>query len=158
MLRHSLASLLLVALPAFPQIASPTQAASSPDSSEVVALESNLLDLNAAGNCDELGNLLLPEFKAVSQTITDREKTIDVCKKLHINCTVTHSAINQQQVNILSPDVASLVYKTGIVTICGSKKANITINATSVWVRVDGAWKLHLHTERAIAGFAVQSQ
>ena len=158
MLRHLLVALWLLTLPSFAQTASPTQPTSPPDQNAIVALENTLLDLNAAGNCDELGKLLLPEFKAVSQTITDREQTIGICRKLHDGCTVTHSQITQQQVDVLSTDVVGLVYKTGIVTICGSRKANLTINATSVWVRSEGAWKLHLHAERAIAGFAVQSQ
>ena len=34
----------------------------------------------------------------------------------------THSPISQQQVDVLSSDVVGMVYKTGIVTICGSKK------------------------------------
>lgn len=123
-----------------------------------MSLESTLLDLNAAGNCDEVGKLLLPEFKAVSTVIADREQTIEICRKLHETCTVTHSPISQQQVDVLSADVVGLVYKTGIVTLCGNKKANLTVNATSVWVRSDGTWKLHLHTERTIAGFAVQTQ
>ena len=158
MLRQFLSALCLIAPPVFAQTASSVQASSLPDPKEIIALENNLLDLNAAGNCDDLGKLLLPEFKAVSQTISDREQTIGICRKLHDGCTVTHSPISQQQVDVLSSDVVGMVYKTGILTICGSKKANITVNATSVWVRTDGSWKLHLHTERAIAGFAVQSQ
>lgn len=148
----------LVALPAFAQTASSVQPATPPDPNEILALESNLLDLNAAGSCGEVGKLLLPEFKAVSNIITNREQTIEICRKLHDTCTVSHSPISQQQVDVLSADAVGLVYKTGIVTLCGNKKANLTVNATSVWVRTDGAWKLHLHTERTIAGFAVQTQ
>ena len=158
MLRNFVLAVWLVGLPAFAQTASSVQPASPPDPKEIVALESNLLDLNAAGNCEELGKLLLPEFKAVSLVISNREQTIEICRKLHDTCTVTHSPMSQQQVDILSADVVGLVYKTGIVTLCGNKKANLTVNATSVWVRSEGDWKLHLHTERTIAGFAVQTQ
>jgi hypothetical protein len=51
----------------------------------------------------------------------------------------------------LSADIATLVYHATETPTCGTHTMSGDTNITTVWVRRDGRWRMHLHTEYASA-------
>jgi hypothetical protein len=132
-------------------------AAGSVSKSEIVHQEELLWQLYTDGDTVALEKLMLPDFTSVSQQISDRDDVLGVVKRLQLSCTISPVTVNRPEVAILSPDVATIVYSTTFVQKCAHRTTKSDARISTVWVRRDGRWQMHLHTESVIPLFAVQT-
>jgi hypothetical protein len=133
------------------------QAQAAPTADEIIAKEQLLWKAYTGGDTAKFGGLMLPDFVNVSNKISTREEALIAFNQLHRTCSVDPVSIINPQVTVLSPDVATITYNGRFSTTCDSRVAKISINVSTVWVRHEGDWKMHLHTEFVVNGFAVQS-
>jgi hypothetical protein len=143
--------------PAPSQAALPSQASSPPISDEIIANEQRFWDLVVAGDFDNLGNLLSPDFVSVSSKILERAAFIDDVRAGSQTCPIQPVTIGNPQVKNISSDVATIAYTATISTSCKSRDVKLTSSTVTIWVRRDGVWRMHLRTQLLANGFAVQS-
>ncbi len=124
---------------------------------EIFAQEQLLWKTFADGDVDGLNKLMLPDFINVTSRQQSRDEVLETFKHNLQVCTEDPIAIRRAQVFMLSPDVASIVYQANLSKTCDERTSKSDYNMTTVWVRRDGRWQMHLHTEFMITGFAVQS-
>jgi hypothetical protein len=129
----------------------------SATSEEITANEQKFWDLLVAGDIDGLGNLLSPDFTSVSGQIRNRAVFLDDLREGFKSCPIAPVQVNHPQVNVVSPDVATIAYSGVIATTCKNRDVKITATTISIWVRRDGAWRMHLRSQLLANGFAVQS-
>lgn len=115
------------------------------------------MDLLVAADSERLQKLLMPDFSAITDDIRDRDAYIEAIKAVRQTCPLDQVHIDDPYVNILSPDVATIAYSVTIKTNCNNRAVTATSNNATVWVRKDGQWRVHLHTQAIVNGFAVQS-
>lgn len=53
----------------------------------------------------------------------------------------------EPKVTLLSPEIATIVYRASQAATCGSNTVTLFANVSSVWVRRDGRWQLEIHAE-----------
>jgi hypothetical protein len=145
------------AAPASPQSIPPTAAQAAPTADEIIAQEQLLWKAYTGGDTAEFGGLMLPDFVNVSNKISTREEALTAFNQLHRACSLEPVNIINPQVTVLSADVATITYNGRFSTVCNNRAAKISINVSTVWVRHEGDWKMHLHTEFVVNGFSVQS-
>jgi len=101
-------------------------------------------------NTEDLSKLLLPDYTNVEQEIWSRDQVVSFVKKFHEHCTLAPITILDPHVTFLTPDIATLVYHATETPTCGNRTMSGDTNISSVWVRRNGRWQLHLHTEYAV--------
>ena len=136
---------------------SPSQASSPATSDEIMANEQRFWDLVVAGDFDGLGNLLSPDFVAISSKIQERAAFIDDVRASSQTCPIEPVHIGNPQVKEVSSDVATIAYCATIATSCKNRDVKLTSSTVTIWVRRDGVWRMHLRTQLLANGFAVQS-
>ncbi len=134
-----------------------TVAQAAPSADEIIAKEQALWKAYTSGDVAAFGSLMQPDFITVAKKISSREEVLTAFSQLHRTCTIDPVSIINPQVTVLSPDVATITYNGRFSTTCDNRVAKISINVSTVWVRRDGDWKMHLHTEFVVNGFSVQS-
>jgi hypothetical protein len=50
----------------------------------------------------------------------------------------------------MAPDIATIVYHATETPTCGGRSMSGDTNISTVWLRHDGVWQMHLHTEYAV--------
>jgi hypothetical protein len=135
-------TLLLTCLPLL------AQTANKPDM--IIAQESAFWKAYVDGNTTDLSTLLLPDFTSVEQEIWNRDQVLGFVKKFHEHCTLAPVTLLDPQVTFLTSDIATLVYHATETPTCGTRTLSGDTNISSVWLRRDGRWQLHLHTEYAL--------
>lgn len=151
-------ALLCAGAPVLSQSTAPAPSHSSPSTNEIIAQEATFWKFYVKGKSAELNQLMLPDFTEISKNILSRADALDEIKQTQQLCSVNPVNINDPQVAILSPEVATIAYSTTIAKTCGHKTVRSATNVTSVWVRQDGRWQMHLHTEFIASEHAFQSQ
>jgi uncharacterized protein (TIGR02246 family) len=135
--------LFLAALPVF------AQTADTPDA--IIAQENAYWKSFANGDASELSKLLLPDFVSVDSELGNRDEILAHQKLFHEHCTLTPVKLVDPRVIFLTPDIATLVYHTTVTSTCGSHTVSANSNNSSVWLRRDRRWQLHLQTFSDIA-------
>lgn len=135
-------TLLLTSSPLF------TQTTNKPEM--IIAQENAFWKAYVDGNTADLSNLLLPDFTSVEQEIWGRDQVLAFVKKFHEHCTLAPVALLDPHVTFLTSDIATLVYHATETPTCGTRTLSGDTNISSVWLRRDGRWQLHLHTEYAV--------
>ena len=135
-------TLLLTSSPLF------TQTTNKPET--IIAQENAFWKAYVDGNTADLSELLLPEFTSVEQEIWNRGQVLGFVKKFHEHCTLAPVTLLDPHVTFLTSDIATLVYHATETPTCGTRTMSDNTNISSVWLRRDGRWQLHLHTEYAL--------
>jgi len=129
----------------FPLLA---QTVNTPD--EIIKQENAFWQAYVAGNVSDLSKLLLPDFVNVEAQIWSRNQLLTFVKQFHQKCTLAPVRIVDPQVTFLAPEIATLVYHATETPACGSRTLSGETNISTVWLRRDGRWQIHLHTEYAV--------
>jgi uncharacterized protein (TIGR02246 family) len=159
-------ALLLAAVPVIaqaPATPQPSPAASAaatqrPTEADVIALEQSLWAAFVASDADAVDKLMLPDFVDIAGVFNTRDEILDALRHEHMTCTKQPVTIDHAIANVLSDNVATIAYQVTLTKVCDQRTVKIESNMTTVWVRHDGRWQMHLHTERAFSGFSFQSQ
>jgi len=142
----------------FAQTAPSGTSQAMPGTDEILAQEQLLWKLYASGDLEGLDKLILPEFTSISRKkIAGRDEILAATKQNQRTCTVDPVTIKHPLITMLSPDTATIVYVATIKRTCDNLKGKSENNMSTVWVRRDGAWKAHLHSELVTSSFAVQA-
>ena len=142
MRRLSVLFVLLIAMPLLAQTADTFDA--------IVAQENAFWKAYVDANAADLSKLLLPDFTNVEEQIWDRDQVIAFVKQFHEHCTLAPVKILDPHIIFLTPDIATLVYHATEAPTCGTRTMSGETNISTVWIRRDGRWQMHLHTEYAI--------
>jgi uncharacterized protein (TIGR02246 family) len=134
--------LLAIALPGL------AQTTNTPET--IIAQETAFWKAYVDANTAELAKLLLPDYTNVEQEIWNRDQVVSFVKEFHERCTLAPVKLLDPHVTFLTPDIATLVYHATETPTCGNRTMSGDTNISSVWVRRDGRWQLHLHTEYAV--------
>jgi len=116
----------------------------------IVAQENAFWKAYTAGNITDLGTLLQPGFTNVEQEIWTREQVLTFVEQFHKQCSLAPVALVDPHVSFLTPDIATIVYHANEAATCGARTVSGDTNISTVWVRRDGRWQMHLHSEYAI--------
>jgi len=122
-----------------------TQTAAMPDA--IIAQENAFWKAYADGNAADLSTLLLPDFTNVEQEIWNKDQVITFIKQFHERCTLAPFRIVDPRVTFITPDIATVVYHATETPTCGTRTLSGETNISTVWLRRDGHWQMHLHTE-----------
>jgi hypothetical protein len=134
--------LLLSTLPAFAQ--------TSGTGDEIIAQENAFWKAYIAGSITDLGTLLQPGFINVEQEIWTRDQIFTFVQQFHKQCSLAPVTLIDPHVSFLTPDIATIVYHANEAATCGARAMSGDTNISTVWVRRDGRWQMHLHSEYAI--------
>ena len=135
-------TLLLIALPVL------AQTATTPDA--IIAQENAFWKAYADGDAADLSKLLLPDFTNVEQEIWNRDQVLTFIKQFHQHCTLAPVVVVDPHVIFITPDIATVVYHATETPTCGTRTLSGETNIATVWLRRDGRWQMHLHTEYAV--------
>jgi hypothetical protein len=124
------------------------QTADNPDA--VIAQENAFWQAYREGNAAELSRLVLPDFINVEEQIWNRDQVLTFVKRFRENCTLAPVTLVDPQVVFLTHDIATLVYHATETPTCGIRTLSGETNISTVWLRREGRWQMHLHTEYAI--------
>jgi hypothetical protein len=142
-MRKLLVLLLLIAV-------APLFAQTNNKSDVILAQENAFWKSYVDANTAELSKLLLPDFVNVEQEFWNQDQVLAFVKQFHEHCTLAPVKIIDPQVVFLSSDIATLVYHATESATCGASTMSGDTNISTVWVRRDGRWMMHLHTEYAV--------
>jgi len=117
--------------------------------SEIIEQENAFWDLYRNGDTDGLEQLMLPNYTNVEQTIWSRDQVFNFLKQFHAHCTLGKVKLLDPKVEFLTSDIATIVYHATETATCGPRIMSGNTNISTVWVRRDGRWLMHLHTEYA---------
>ena len=95
--------------------------------------------------------MLLPDFINIEEQQMSRDAVLRFVTQFHKQCTLAPVSILEPNVSFLSPDIATLVYHAIETPTCGTQTMSGDTNISTVWVKRDGRWQMHLHTEYATA-------
>jgi hypothetical protein len=131
-------------------LASPllAQTANTPDA--IIAHENAFWKAYGDGNVEDLSKLLLPDFVNVEAQIWSRDQVLTFIRQFHQRCTLAPVKLIDPHVTFLTPEIVTLVYHATETPTCGSRTLSGETNISSVWLRRDGRWQMHLHTEYAV--------
>ena len=118
--------------------------------SEIIAQENNFWRAYVAGNTADLSKVLLPDFTSIETEIWDRDQVLGFVKQFHAQCSLAPVTIASPRVSFLTPDIATIVYHATEIPTCGTHTLSGETNISTVWIKRDGRWQMHLHTEYAI--------
>lgn len=124
------------------------QTANTPD--EIIAQENAFWKAYTDGNVRDLSNLLPPDFVNVEAEIWNRDQVLTFVKQFHQKCTLAPVRVVDPRVTFLTPGIATLVYHATETPTCGDRTMSGETNISTVWLRHDGRWQMHLHTEYAV--------
>ena len=124
------------------------QTAEAPD--VIIARENAFWKSYIDGNTTDLSKFFLPDFINVEEQIWNRDQVLTFVRQFHEQCTLAPIKLLDPRVTFLSSDVATLVYHATEKPTCGTHTISGETNISTVWVRRDGRWQMHLHTEYAI--------
>ena len=116
----------------------------------IIAQEAAFWKSYGDGNAVDLSKLLLPDFINVEEQIWNRDQVLNFVKQFHEHCTLAPVKLVDPHVTFLTPDIATLVYHATETATCGTRTLSGDTNISTVWLRRDGRWQMHLHTEYAI--------
>jgi hypothetical protein len=134
-----------------PLLSAAPMLAQTVDAPEVIIAQENAFWKSYVdGNTADLSKLLLPEFISVEEQIWSRDQVLAFVARFHEQCSLAHIKLLDPHVNFLSPDIATLVYRATENPTCGTHTMSGETNISTVWVRRDGRWQMHLHSEYAI--------
>ena len=102
------------------------------------------------GNVADLSNLLLPEFANVEEQIWNKDQVLAFVKQFRETCTLAPVRIVDPHVSFITPDIATVVYHATETPTCGTQTLSGETNISTVWLRRDGRWQMHLHTEYSV--------
>ncbi len=102
------------------------------------------------GNAADLQKVLLPDFINVEQEIWNRDQVLTFIRQFHEHCTLAPVKLVDPHIVFLTPDIATLVYHATETPTCGIRTLSGETNISTVWLRRDGRWQMHLHTEYAV--------
>lgn len=128
----------------------PLLAQTSDASNAIVAQENAFWKAYTAGNIKDLGPLLQPGFTNVEQEIWTRDQVLAFVEQFHKQCSLAPVSVIDPHVSFLTPDIATIVYHANEAATCGARTMSGDTNISTVWVRRDGHWQMHLHSEYAI--------
>jgi len=137
--------ILILFLLAVPMLA---QTASTPGA--IIAQENAFWKAYADGNAADLSKLLLPDFVNVEAELWSRDQVLTFIKKFHDHCTLAPVKLVDPHVVFLTPEIATLVYHATETPTCGGRALSGETNISTVWLRREGRWQMHLHTEYAV--------
>jgi hypothetical protein len=135
-------ALLLGSIPVF------SQSPAKPD--EIITQENAFWKAYADGNAADLTKLLLPDFTNVEDNIWNRDQVLRFVTKFHSMCKLAPVAVIDPHVSFITPDIATVVYHATETPTCGTRTMSGDTNISTIWLRRDGRWQMHLHTEYAI--------
>lgn len=116
----------------------------------IVAQENAFWKAYTAGSITDLDMLLQPGFTNVEQEIWTRDQVLTFVEQFHKQCSLAPVALVDPHVSFLTPDIATIVYHANEAATCGGRTMSGDTNISTVWVRRDGHWQMHLHSEYAI--------
>ena len=116
----------------------------------IIAQEATFWQAYVSGNTADLSKLLLPEFINVEEEFMSRDQVLAFVGQFHQHCTLAPVKLLDPHVVFLTADIATLVYHATETPTCGTRTLSGDTNITTVWVRRDGHWQMHLHTEYAV--------
>jgi hypothetical protein len=131
-------------------LAVPLLAQSANTSDEIITQENAFWKSYGDGNTTELSKLLLHDFINVEAEIWSRDQVFAFIKQFHERCTLAPVKLVDPHVVFLTPDIATLVYHATETPTCGTRTVSGETNISTVWLRRDGRWQMHLHTEYAV--------
>jgi ketosteroid isomerase-like protein len=145
--------------PSSPQTAPSQEPAGAPKGGEddIASLEQSFLNAVVSAKTEAVGEFLTADFVSVAGKIHNRAESLELIEREQQQCASQPMPVLNPQVSKLSKDVALIVYQTKVVGTCGTRKANLQLNSSSVWVHRDGKWQMQMHTEQTLTGFSVQS-
>jgi hypothetical protein len=116
----------------------------------IIAQENAFWKAYTAGNVTDLATLLQPGFTNVEREIWTRDQVLTFVQQFHEQCSLAPVAIVDPHVSFLALDIATIVYHANEAATCGTRTISGDTNISTVWIRRDGHWQMHLHTEYAI--------
>ncbi len=128
---------------------SPAQTAAMPDLA-IIAQETAFWKAYVDGNVADLSKLLLPDFTNVEQQIWNKDQVLTFVKQFHERCTLAPVRMVEPHVTFITPDIATVVYHATETPTCGTQPLSGETNISTVWLRRDGRWQMHLHTEFSV--------
>jgi hypothetical protein len=134
-------TLLLSSLPVIAQ-------SNKPD--EIITQEKAFWKAYEEANTADLTKLLTSDFTNVEEQIWNRDQVLTFVKQFHAMCKLAPVTITDPHVSFITPDIATIVYHATETPTCGSRTLSGETNISTVWLRHDGRWQMHLHTEYAI--------
>ena len=124
------------------------QTTGAPDT--IIAQENAFWKAYVEADTADLSKLFLPEFINVEEQLMNRDQVLAFVGQFHQHCTLAPVKLLDPHVVFLSADIATLVYHATETPTCGNQTMSGDTNITTVWVRRDGRWQMHLHTEYAM--------
>lgn len=124
------------------------QTADKPDA--IIAQENAFWKAYSEANTADLSKLFSPEFINVEEQLMNRDQVLVFVGQFHQHCTLAPVKLLDPHVVFLSADVATVVYHATETPTCGNQTTSGDTNITTVWVRRNGRWQMHLHTEYAV--------
>jgi hypothetical protein len=125
-----------------------SQSSAKPD--EIINQENAFWKAYIDANTADLTKFLLPDFTSVEQYIWNRDQVITFVTRFHAACTLAPVTIIDPHVSFITPDIATIVYHATETPTCGTRTMSGETNISTVWLRRDGRWQMHLHTEYAL--------
>jgi hypothetical protein len=125
-----------------------TQTTNNPEA--IITQETAFWKAYVSANTAELSQLLSSDFTSVEQEIWNRDQVLTFVKMFHEHCTLAPVKLMDPRVTFLTSDIATVVYHATESPTCGTRTLSGDTNISSVWLRRDGRWQLHLHTEYAV--------
>jgi hypothetical protein len=117
----------------------------------IIAQENAFWKAYVANDAASLTDLLSTDFINVEEQRWNRNQVLKFLQVFHDRCSLAPVEILSPKVTFLSSDIATLVYHAVESPTCGTNSTSGDTNITTVWVRRDGRWQMHLHTEYATA-------
>jgi hypothetical protein len=117
---------------------------------EIITQEKAFWKAYEEANTADLTNLLTPDFTNVEEQIWNRDHVLAFVKQFHAMCKLAPVTITDPHVSFITPDIATIVYHATETPTCGGRTLSGETNISTVWLRREGRWQMHLHTEYAI--------
>jgi len=141
---RSLLALVLLSITVFAH----AQTTGAPDT--IIEQENAFWRAYINANTADLSKLFLPEFINVEEQLMNRDQVLTFVRQFHQQCTLGPVKLLDPHVVFLSAEIATLVYHATETPTCGTHTMSGDTNITTVWVRRNGHWQMHLHTEYAV--------
>jgi len=115
---------------------------------EVVAAEVEFQRYENTFNVAALKKLMATDAIEVQDEIMNRDRVLEILNSFRgFPCHLSPVKMEDTDVALLSPGIATIVYRASETLSCGRKSATIQGNASGVWVHKDGHWLAQIHTE-----------
>jgi len=128
----------------------PLVAQSAGTSDTILVQENAFWKAYIDGDTAALSKLLLPDFISVEEQIWNRDQVFNFVKQFHAQCTLAPVNLLDPHVSFLTPEIATVVYHATETPTCGGHTMSGETNISTVWVRREGRWQMHIHTEYAV--------